>query len=145
MKIPSIHLIDDSEDEVFLAGLLFESQGIELEIVHHEDFAVFKNTIRLHGINQDSVILVDMNMPKMRGDHVVRQLLELDGLGDIVVGMCSGSEDPADRKAAIDAGAAFFTRKPIDMVCLQSICEQVPTLDLVRENGGSIGLSLNQA
>lgn len=44
------------------------------------------------------------------------------------MGVCTGSEDPTERKDAHDAGADFFAPKPLVPLGLESICSEVDSL-----------------
>lgn len=140
MVIKTIHFIEDSDDEIFLARLLFETEQIDIDIVHHKYHSTFESFLQLHGIEENSLILVDMNMPKKRGDNALRELLQRDELANAIIGMCSGSEDPADKKNAMDAGAAFFAQKPLNLKCLKSICDQVENLFCEEKPSGEVVL-----
>lgn len=128
MIISQIHLIEDSDDEVFIARLLLEAEGIGLKILHYSDLEAFETYLATAPVSEIKLILVDMNMPTMRGDTLIQILRGRTDLDGAIIGMCSGSEDPADKRSALNAGAVFFAQKPVDRACLQYICDQVPSL-----------------
>ncbi|MGJ8624406.1 MAG: response regulator [Yoonia sp.] len=128
MIISQVHLIEDSDDEVFIARLLLEAEGIGIEILHYADLDTFQTYLANDDTTDAKLILVDMNMPTMRGDTVIEILRARTDLDNAIIGMCSGSEDPADKRSAFDAGAVFFAQKPVDRTCLQCICDQVGNL-----------------
>jgi hypothetical protein len=49
----------------------------------------------------------------------------------VVSGICTGSEDPADRLSAEKVGARFFIQKPLDLNALKSVCVVVDELEIV--------------
>lgn len=127
-KVSQLHFIEDSDDEVFLARMLLETENVDIEICHYTGLETFLSVSKKHKQKAPLLILVDMNMPNLRGDAVIRKIVGNAFYSKTIIGMCSGSEDPADRRVALEAGAQFFVRKPLDLRCLIDICTHVPQL-----------------
>lgn len=128
--VEQIHFIEDSDDEVFLARLLLGSQGLHIDIVHHTSLAGMLTAVESADETPAMLIFVDLNMPGMRGDEVIKAIRAHARFNDSIVGICTGSEDPADRKASLEAGAQFFVQKPLDVGALTKIADSEPRLDL---------------
>ncbi|NJO37361.1 MAG: response regulator [Rhizobiales bacterium] len=90
-----------------------------------------KAAARLPGL-----IVSDLNMPGMDGIQLARKLRADKAYRDMVVGICTGSENPADHAAASAAGADFVVIKPLDRRTLARICETTGRFELVQEEGG---------
>lgn len=133
VRLEQIHLIDDSDDEAFLARLLFDTQGLSISIAHHLDLVSFITALGQEETNGPLLVIVDLNMPGQRGNAVIAEMRGEKKLANAIIGICTGSEDPADNMAARDAGAHFFVKKPLDLGCLRLVAQTVPKLS-VREN-----------
>lgn len=135
--IKELHFIDDSDDEIYLAKLLLGTQKVSIAVIHHSSLAAFMEATGGGGEGAHPLfILVDLNMPRMRGDIAISKILDIPFFENSIIGMCSGSEDPADRQAAEKAGAQFFVQKPLEMGSLKMICETVPSLSLCQNEAG---------
>lgn len=135
-RVEQIHFIEDSDDEVFLARLLLGSQGLHIDIVHHTCLADLLSTLVDTDDTPAMLVFVDLNMPGMRGDAVIQTIRSHAQFNGSIVGICTGSEDPADRKASLEAGAQFFVQKPLDVSALKKISVNEPRLKL-RTNSDS--------
>lgn len=127
-KISELHFIEDSDDEVFLARMLLETENVDIELRHYTGLEAFFTVSKEQDEDAPMLILVDMNMPNLKGDAVIRKIVADPFYRKAMIGMCSGSEDPADRRLALGAGAQFFVRKPLDLRCLNDICSNIPQL-----------------
>lgn len=138
IQIEKLYFIDDSDDEAFLSQVMFNGGNIKLEIVHYPEFANFFDDFRTGTVVdlKTSLIIVDFNLTVMNGADGIRQIRASESLQPVCAGICSGSEDPADRKSALDAGADFFAPKPLDKACLNYICSVVPSLEFSRLSSG---------
>lgn len=59
------------------------------------------------------LILLDMNMPGMTGDEVLRQIRQENGLADVPVLILSG--EPVSREDLLDLGVHGAVIKPFDL------------------------------
>ena len=144
-RVEKVIFIDDSEDEVFLARMLFEQQAIDLDIIHVATPTRLEEACGSDAIGTGkAMIVVDLNMPEAHGTDVVRRLRQDERYRDNVVGVCTGSDDPADRKGALEAGAEFFVNKPLEKNALSRICDQVERLTLqdAKEGGCKLQMKL---
>ena len=142
--VERIVYVEDSDDEVFLTRIVFERERVMLRLVHYPRFDAMETDLgdgTLTGLGA-CLVLLDLNLKLSKGTDAVRRLRTMPEADGAVIGVVTGSEDPADRRDAIDAGADFFVGKPLDAACLERICAAVPRLDLVRDPDGAITLEL---
>jgi len=66
------------------------------------------------------LVLLDVYMPKLNGDEVLKIMMETEGLQQIPVIMISGSEEMEDVVKCIDMGAVDFLPKPFDPVLFKA-------------------------
>jgi len=70
--------------------------------------------------SKPDLALVDINMPKMDGYRLVREIRGLEELRDLPVIMISTEEQELDREKAFQAGANFYQVKPVKPEQLQT-------------------------
>ena len=116
-KLRNCLLIDDSEDEVFLTSRLFKRSLVDLNIQHYatgEACLADAATSDEEAIDQ-SILIADLNLVTISGIDVIRSLRGTAHFSTAIMGICSGSVDPADSIAARAAGADFFVDKPLNL------------------------------
>ena len=135
--------LEDSEDEVFLTRIVFERERVAVPLVHYPRFDALERDLEPGELAalDDALVLVDLNLKLTDGTDAVRRLREMPAARGAVIGVCTGSEDPADRRDALAAGADFFVGKPLDTACLERICTAVDGLETVRGPDGGLGLA----
>lgn len=143
-NIKTLYFIDDSEDEKFLTELLFESQKIQLDLKHFDNVSKFEDFFIESSMcpNDADLLVVDLNMPIKNGIDTIRYLKSKDQYNSLIMGICTGSEDPADKENSISAGAEFFIKKPLDKTALERVCNSVPILKLFTVSG-TVNLQLD--
>ena len=143
--IERIVYVEDSDDEVFLTRIVFARERVAAELVHYPRFDAMERDLAdgtLGGLAA-CLVVVDLNLKLTKGTDAVRRLRAMPAADGAVIGVCTGSEDPADRRDAIAAGADFFVGKPLDSACLERICETVPRLRFARApDGGAVTLAV---
>lgn len=71
------------------------------------------------------LVLLDLNMPRMSGWDVLREIKKDPKLHDVSVVIFSSSANPADTLQALENGADLFVSKPIDMTKLTPEIERI--------------------
>jgi chemotaxis family two-component system response regulator Rcp1 len=61
------------------------------------------------------LIVLDVNLPKVNGDAVLRHVRRQPWLKSVPVIMLTSSASPADRAAAMDLGATLYSQKSSDL------------------------------
>ena len=61
-------------------------------------------------------------MPGSDGCDVLQEIAELKGSENILLGVCSGSSSEFDHDRAMQAGAAAFFDKPLDLALVATRC-----------------------
>lgn len=131
--------VDDMEDEIFITQLALKRGSLALEVSYFLDGAEMLYTLseRLdQGKALPGLIVTDLNMPGLSGLDLIPKLKEDVRLEGIVVGACTGSEDPADKAAALNAGADVFLAKPLDQGAIERVCEETGAFSLLTASDG---------
>ncbi|MFD1255979.1 response regulator [Mucilaginibacter terrae] len=112
-----ILICDDEQEILDITRLILEDSG-------HEVLAVINssNVNMLVETEQPDILLIDLWMPGLSGDQVVRQLRKNEQLKQIPIVVISASKD--GKEIAYAAGADDFLEKPYDLDALIDIVEK---------------------
>lgn len=128
--IKRIIYIDDSTDEFFLSRMLFKAERVNIDLDCYPDVDVFLAQVSGEKENalDDAIVVLDLNLTVIKGTEGV-SLIRKEVFGrEAIIGICTGSDDPADMKLADEAGADFYVTKPLDRSSLLEICESTAAL-----------------
>jgi CheY-like chemotaxis protein len=112
--VPAILIVDDEEDmREFLR-----------DVIEEDGYVVFEASCGREAIDLTlsvgpDMILLDIIMPDIDGWEVMRIIREHEGLGDIPILMCSGSNDAKKRHAKESPENCAFMAKPFEMEALR--------------------------
>jgi CheY-like chemotaxis protein len=126
----SILIADDAPSVRKLLRLILEPTHLVIEAGDGDDALR-----QLHAHHPDLAIL-DVAMPARTGLDVCRQLRQDPRLSETGVIVITANGTPADRSAALAAGADHFLTKPFSP---GSIVRLVETMDAARASGGPDG------
>ena len=101
-----ILVIDDDPELLETAAQLLAHRGFRV-VTHRESFNRL-NAVRLH---RPDLVLVDVNMPFVPGDEIVKLLKDDPDLRDIPVLLFSSNDERLLRAAARECGAAGYIAK----------------------------------
>ncbi len=106
-------LVEDNADDVaFLGASLRRQQASDIELVHCRSL---KEARELLGGGGFDVVLLDLHLPDMLGDEVLRRLQASPRTRDIPVVMISADATPAQVQRLRAAGARAYMTKPLDI------------------------------
>ena len=115
-----ILLVDDSDDDIFLAREAFKASGIAHRLDSISDGEAALNFLGENG-NRPDVILLDINMPRFSGFDVLEWIQSDLQLRDIPVVMLTTSDQPEDIRRATEGGARDYFRKPVEFSGLRDL------------------------
>jgi two-component system, chemotaxis family, response regulator Rcp1 len=122
-----ILLAEDNPGDVRLFREALNSRDLRFEMVVAQDgekaIAIVKSA-SAGEIHLDLIVL-DVNLPRLTGDEVLRCVREEPALGKIPVIMLTSSVSPIDRSKATWLGADLYIRKPSDLEELFQIAKVV--------------------
>ena len=114
-----ILLVEDNEDDVLIMRTVFRKTGLvnPVQVVRNGEEAIaylsgtgdYKDRERYP---RPSVILLDLNMPRVNGFEFLKWLRAQEDLRRIVVEVITASSRPGDVERAFDAGANGYMVKP---------------------------------
>jgi CheY-like chemotaxis protein len=103
---PKILIMDDDAELLETARQLLEARGFRV-ILHQESFNRL-NAVRLH---RPDLVLMDVNMPFVPGDEIVKLLQDDPELKHVPVLLFSSNDERMLRLAARECGAAGYVSK----------------------------------
>jgi DNA-binding response OmpR family regulator len=113
MEKPRIIIVDDDRDTRELLAMALETEGFEV--------ASAANGLRLISslqLRRPHLILLDVNMSWIDGFELCKAVKKNESFRDIPVIFVSGRGEPEDRRKGIEAGAADYFVKPLDLEAL---------------------------
>ena len=125
-----ILLAEDNPGDVRLFREALHSIALSFELIVAEDgekaIALVKNTSGDTSGNQAlDLIVLDVTLPRHKGDEVLRQIRGKPALGNIPVIVMTSSEAPADKATATWLGADLYIRKPSDLEELLEVAKVI--------------------
>ena len=114
--LPSILIVDDNEDNRYTLQLLLEADG-------HERIANASggnDAVAMIGTKKFSLILLDMMMPDLNGDDVLRIIKGNPDTRDAPVVMISADTDIEKVSKCIELGAEDYLSKPFNPSILRA-------------------------
>src|SRR4051812_22224473 len=124
-----IFAVEDDEDDINLMRILFRKAGVAYPVEVYrrgEDVMTALSTLLRKSVQAVVPLLcfLDINMPSMGGQEVLRWIRQQPQLDSLSVVMLSSSEHPSDVKAAADAGAQCYLAKYPQPAVLKSVIQE---------------------
>jgi len=144
-RISKIYLVDDSDDEIFMAKIFFKKQNIGAELTAFSRLELLYEAIfedPAFNLRQ-TMLIIDLNLTVCKGTEGIIHIRNLEKDQRFLMGISTGSEDPADRHHALSVGADFFVGKPVDRATILAIADSVPNLTPQEDEGRVLNLYLD--
>ncbi|MDO8910045.1 MAG: response regulator transcription factor [Pseudohongiella sp.] len=103
-----ILIVDDEPQIVKFLGISLGSQGYDVVSAANGHDAIAQA-----GLSQPDLIILDLGLPDMDGQHVLRKIREFSGVPLIVLSVRSKE---SDKVAALDSGANDYVVKPFGVM-----------------------------
>ena len=106
---PTILLIEDNEQNLYLATFLLERNGLTVVPARSGP-----EGIELAGRIQPALIVLDIQLPLMDGYAVARELRKNPALKNVPIVAVTSYAMVGDRERALESGCTGYIEKPID-------------------------------
>jgi CheY-like chemotaxis protein len=116
---PKVLVVDDDASMRLVEGALLKSLGVEVV----EAATGTQAMERLEGPEDYSLVLLDLQMPEMDGDEVLRRMRGSSRHAQTPVIIFTGHPDPSLEVTMIEAGADDYLRKPLDPARFTARCK----------------------
>ena len=114
MILAPVLLIEDNLDDVELTRLAFAEAGIAHPLVVAHDGALALDWLHANRHALPSLILLDLNLPKLDGREVVQAIRADPALRHLPVVALSSSGEPFDIDTSFASGVDSYLQKPVD-------------------------------
>lgn len=121
-----ILLVEDNPHEARLTIMSLQERNLAKNLKHIDDGAealdfVFSNGIYTHRVNDKNpkIILLDLNLPKIGGLEVLRQIKSNEKTKSIPVVILSSSRQCSDVTTGFQYGANSYIVKPVEFESFQ--------------------------
>ncbi|SCA58038.1 Response regulator receiver protein [Candidatus Terasakiella magnetica] len=128
----NVLLIEDSPDDIELAVLAFKRMNSDDHLVVVEDGQAALDYLFAKGEYRErkadrlpNLILMDLNLPKVGGLDVLKQMRASETTNHIPVVILSTSDEDKDIRNGYKLGANSFVRKPVDFNEFVQVMKQV--------------------
>ena len=111
-NLKTIYLVDDDQDDRFFIREAIQDSGAEIQIIEVENGFELLSLVKEIRDPASSVIIIDMNMPKMNGLETVSAIRTEERLAEMPIVMLSTSSNPALIQTAYASGVSSFVTKP---------------------------------
>ena len=116
----SLMLVDDNVDAAMTLGLLLESGGHHVTVMHDPGDA-----LEQAGQKHYDAFLLDIGLPGMNGYELARRLRALPGCADATLVAITGYGQQTDQASAAYAGFDSYFVKPVDPTGLFALLDRV--------------------
>ena len=102
-------IIEDNENNMYLITFLLKNSG-------HDVFQAYDGQagVELAKTENPDLILLDIQLPKMNGYEVARELRKDESLLNIPIVAITSYAMPGDQEKALEAGCTGYIKKPIN-------------------------------
>lgn len=118
-----ILLVEDNPDDVALTTRALRRHGIANEIAQVADGVAALDFLKAQGAyvdrrghNLPTLMLLDLNLPRVDGLEVLRRIRADPDLHRLPVVILTSSKEESDVAAGYDLGANSYVRKPVDFL-----------------------------
>ncbi len=140
-KLANLLMVDDSEAEIILAEHALSRDKVHVNFASVRDGAEALQYLRKENgftdAQQPDFVLLDLNMPNMPGQEVLRAMREDSQLSSVPVVVFSGSDADQDMDDSKALGAADYIIKPLTYDKLQHAVTLIDSLQFEEESGGN--------
>jgi CheY-like chemotaxis protein len=114
-NVPSVLLVEDDDDERFLAERQLSRAGVNslIHIPNGLQAKTFLETKATQAAQMPDIVLMDLKLPGMGGHQVLEWMATRPELGSLLRYVLSSSGNPQDRVRAEQANIAGYFVKPL--------------------------------
>jgi two-component system, chemotaxis family, response regulator Rcp1 len=136
---PLVLIVEDSRSDIFLIREALDLAEVDAEIRlldNGESATKFVDTADSDpAVSIPKLVLLDLNLPKKRGDEVLRYLRNSVRCREVLVMVVSTSDSVRDRAAVEPLGISGYFKKPTDYLDFMQLGQLVKALLETRKVG----------
>ncbi|MDJ0840512.1 MAG: response regulator [Acidobacteriota bacterium] len=125
-----IAMVDDDEVDILLVRRALKTLGLNHQVTAVGDGVELLGSLGLRGNDhaaelEPDLIVLDMNMPRMSGCEALAELKQSGRTSQIPVIVFTTSDDPEERRRALELGAEDFITKPLQFEGFLGVVEEL--------------------
>ena len=125
-----IAMVDDDEVDILLVRRALKRLGLNHQVTAVGDGAELLGSLGLrdddHAVElEPDLIVLDLNMPRMGGCEALAALKQSGRTSSIPVIVFTTSDDPEERRRALELGAEDFVTKPLQFEGFLGLVEEL--------------------
>lgn len=124
-----ILLVEDSENDAELTRLGFSRCKLAINLHHVEDgeqcMAFLRKQGEFSAAPTPDLVLLDLNMPRMDGFEVLREVARDDSLKVTPIVVLTSSDTDKDVLAAYNLRCASYIKKPVDFLSFSTLIQSL--------------------
>lgn len=105
----SVLIVDDSAVIRNSLCFLLENEGFDVQTASNG----IEGLEKIQALQFDTII-ADINMPKMHGYELIREIRKFENYQDVPIIIITTEEEAADKRKGFEAGANLFLIKPTE-------------------------------
>lgn len=121
----SIWVADDDDDDRMLIKEAFEESAYKQPLIFFENGEKVIELLKTKSLHYPSLILLDLNMPKVSGHDVLSFIKRNKKTKDIPVIILTTSKSKEDKESVLSMGADGFITKPHQFVEMLKIAKNL--------------------
>jgi CheY-like chemotaxis protein len=113
-----ILLVEDNPADVLIIRMALKQNGVDCDLVVMTDGEKALNhleTIQRTGASRPSLIVLDLNLPRLSGREVLEHIHRELRWNDVPVVILSSADSARDRQVTSELGARMHLRKPLGL------------------------------
>jgi CheY-like chemotaxis protein len=130
-KETQILVVDDNDGDVFFIWETLKDSSLRCSLSVATDGVEAMNFLRRRGkfaaAPRPDLVLMDVNMPRMNGFEVLKEMKQDADLRSIPVIILSGSNADEDVRRAYDLHASCYVNKPSDLDGMVAVVQGIAT------------------
>jgi CheY-like chemotaxis protein len=131
--LPTILVVDDSEDETLLLLRALEQEGVRNPVRVSKNGTEALKYLVTHSSRLPRLMLLDIKMPEIDGFEVLRRVKSHPIWHQVITVVLTTSALPEDEEAAYVLGADAFRTKPMGNEALRAMIRDLPKQWFQRE------------
>ena len=127
MPAHSFLLVDDNPDDFFAVKRTLQQAGVQNPLLHCESGEEALEQLRAAAADRSlpALVLLDINMPGMKGAEVLAAIRADRALAGLPVIMLTSSDDDRDVHSAVKGHASGYLNKPLEVEALERTLQRV--------------------
>lgn len=122
MDISSIMIVDDSESDQYLTQMIIEQYNPDIQILQaYDGLEALEILDALE--EQPSIILLDINMPRMNGFEFLEEYNKRNNPAAVIAMLTSSDQDRDKKKSMVYGCVKTYFVKPLDVDDIEALGE----------------------